>query len=461
MSSITDLPNIPSTLSSRKKRSEKVIAGKSHCLYNENMELCGNQTYLQFTSNKIGIPTGDDPLHPQVVFCNDPVEASRMLRNHVGKASFPYSEVLAGNGVLGQTDPAAWRRQRDCLRPGFRTAEVEHLLDLMHEYTTLYVIYPLLKLKNKKNTNIYVFLLKSSFNLIGNVVLGGHSEWLKEHGASLRKAFEAGLQPLFKDTTIGQEAYRIMTEFAYHAWEFARTRRNENPSVSVSIVDRLLQNEQLSPEQRQDELMTIMFAGHETTANTLAWCLYELSRSTDIQDKLRHELFHTLKSQKRATPSQLSFSTLNKLKYLSAALRETMRLWPVVSNGTFRVISDNNKRTLSNNIEIPVGTAFQVPHWAFHRNKQIWGETADIFDIDRYQTNWNHDAFMPFSKPPRDCLGRHFAMASMRVTLVQLLYYFKFSYPVDAPPKKGKNWAMLQPEDGLELHLETYVESKL
>jgi len=456
----TELPSLRNTLSSRKHRAEAVINGTSHYIYDENMKMSGNKTYWQFTSNKIGIPTGNEILQPQVVLCGDPVEASRMLRNHIGKPPFPYSEVLVGNGVLGQCDPKQWLKQRECLKPSFKTDEVKKLLLLMHEHTLLYIIQPLLK-QNQTNHDIHAFLLESNFNLIGNVVLGDHSDWLKQHGNTLRKAFVNGLQPLYKGTPIGKEAHYIMSEFATHAWDFAQTRRKNNPASSISIVDRLLQNTTISPDQRQDELMTIMFAGHETTANTLSWCLYELSRSIETQDKLRNELLKTMQSENVSHPSQLSFSTLNKLNYLSAALRETMRLWPVVSNGTFRITSEKGG-ILNNNVTIPPGTPFQVPHWSFHRNRAIWGETADVFDIDRYKTNWNHDAFMPFSKPPRDCLGRHFAMASMRITLVHLLYNFNFKYPENIPAKQGTNWATLQPENGLLLDIQPVkIQSKL
>ena len=155
--------------------------------------------------------------------------------------------------------------------------------------------------------------------------------------------------------------------------------------------------------------------------------------------------------------STLAFDRLNALPLLTAALHEVMRLWPVVANGPFREISHDGEGDAVRGdglvAHLRPGTAFQVPHSVMHLHPRLWGDDADRFDLDRPGCpRWNRDAFMPFSCSPRDCLGQHFAMASMRVTLATLLCRAEFAPPPgEAPKKEGHNWATLQPENGVRV----------
>jgi cytochrome P450 len=459
-------------LVARQQRAKEVLDGNSHDVYTSSAAECGNTTYMSFTNEKIGVPSGEDAdaerYHPQLMLHGRTRDVTQLLRKHAGKPLFPYAQVLVGEGVLGQSDVVKWQAQRECLRPAFRSATATALVPLMHDHVHKHLVTPLLRLQiacaTPPPTDMHPLLLRVSFELIGRVAVGGNVAWLDTHGDELRRAFVVGLQPLFRETDEGQRAHAKMCEFSTHAWEYARQRRARDPTATVSVVDRLLQNSALTPEQRHDELMTVMFAGHETTANTIAWCLYELARNESAQARVRDELRAAMRATPRCTcPSELPFETLNRLKSMTLALRECMRLWPVVANGSFRVIGDEGAQ-LSDGTSLPAGMRYQAPHWTFHRDKAIWGDDADQFRLDRpaASTTWHNDAFMPFSRPPRDCLGRHFAMASMRVTLAHLLHTFHFRYPNTHALKNGTNWATLQPENGMFLELQSmYPTSKL
>lgn len=431
------------------------MQGKSHLTYTKNAMQCGRHTHWHWTSNSVSMPTDTATAMPSdvphITLCGNPKEAARMLKLHVGKPSFPYAEVLVGDGVLGQASPREWREQRACLRPAFRSAAVSALVPLMHTHTERMLVDPLLRACGGC-IDIHAELHRASFSLIASVALGTESPWIAEHGDALRAAFKAGLQPLYRNTAAGAQAEHLMRRFAEHAWSLAAER--SAAGAPLTVVDRLSQNDALSETQRRDELMTVMFAGHETTANTLAWCMYELSRQPDAQARVRADVRAAMRQCGASCVSDMAFADLGKATLLTAAIRETMRLWPVVANGPFRVVGEGGALLTDPEggmHKVPEGTQFQVPHWTFHRDPTIWGSNADVFDVDRYASGWSHDAFMPFSRPPRDCIGRHFAMASMRVVLAHLLTRFEFA-PVEADaPKQGDNWATLQPEGGVRL----------
>jgi cytochrome P450 family 714 subfamily C len=463
------LPTIPSNLEFRQKRAKQVLSGEAHLIYDLNKKMCCNQNYYQYTTGSVEIPTGNEEMIPSIILCKNPKEASHLLRNNISKSKFPYNEVLVGEGVLGQTDSKLWAKQKKILKPAFKSTVVSSLVQLIHYHIQdKNLINKNSLISNIRNQiiqtpqlNIYEYLKNITFIIIGNVALGETSWWLEKHGTKLREAFEIGLQPVLSKTETGIKAYNTMKEFAEHAWDISHERRKKNKDAPITIVDIISQtdysklgNNIINEKHRIDELMTIMFAGHETTANTLTWCLYELSKNDEAQQRIRKEIQETMKNNNILHPADFIFEQIGRMKLVNSALRESMRLWPVVANGSFRIITQNNeiiKGPNNENVILPVGIKFQVPHWTFHRDKLIWGNDADKFDLDRYDKNWNHDAFMPFSKAPRDCLGRHFAMASMRIMLIHLLYNFNFTINKKDNEKKGYNWATLTPENGLEV----------
>lgn len=84
-----------------------------------------------------------------------------------------------------------------------------------------------------------------------------------------------------------------------------------------------------SQRQRIDQLSTFMFAGHETTANTISWAIYELARHPEVQARLRSEV-RALLSRTGKGDVGLDYGTLFQLPYLTKVINETLRLWPVV-----------------------------------------------------------------------------------------------------------------------------------
>jgi len=95
----------------------------------------------------------------------------------------------------------------------------------------------------------------------------------------------------------------------------------------------------------------------------------------------------------------LQFKDIYKMPYLTAVLNETLRLWPMVSNGTFRILPED---TTILGYRIPKGSIVNFPHYPVVRNRAIWGPDAHMFNPER---KWHSDAFYPFTFTPRDCFG--------------------------------------------------------
>ena len=195
-------------------------------------------------------------------------------------------------------------------------------------------------------------------------------------------------------------------------------------------------------EQSQlDTISSLIFAGHDTTANTLTWCCYELAKHPEIQDRLRAEIDGVIDVELRRA---LTYDDLSALPYLTRVLHETLRLWPIVHYGTFRQLVAPAKVKGANgaSVEVPAGTCVQIPHYSIHHSEKSWGPTVNEFDPERDfrekelwgETKdgkplfraWNprSERFFPFQSAPRQCLGMNYAQMVMRVTLSSLVRTF-------------------------------------
>ena len=125
---------------------------------------------------------------------------------------------------------------------------------------------------------------------------------------------------------------------------------------------------------------------------------------------------------------------------------ETLRLWPAVSNGTFRELEHDEYITglYGKKVILPKGTHCQINNWTRHRNTYLWGKDANIFNPYRNFRGdeiWNNEVFKsynpsskrfsPFSYSPRDCLGKNFAQMEMRLILIFLLHSYSFSLTIE------------------------------
>jgi len=212
-------------------------------------------------------------------------------------------------------------------------------------------------------------------------------------------------------------------------------------------------------EEQMMNAATFVFAGHDTTANTMTWLLFELAKNKEIQTRLQaevDELFGRLEGK------PLQYDHLFSTPYLTRCLTESMRLWPVVPNGTFRQLKHDDyvHGPGGKRVELKKGTYVQVPNWMRHRSAELWGKDAHKFNPDRdwqeYELwddkvfrgfNPSSERFSPFTYGPRDCMGKNFAQMEMRVIMLHLLHCFDFSL--------GKITAGYRPDDFLGVNRAT------
>jgi cytochrome P450 len=176
--------------------------------------------------------------------------------------------------------------------------------------------------------------------------------------------------------------------------------------------------EAMSDQQLRDEVMTLILAGHETTANALAFTWMLLSREPVVWRKLRAEV-DTVLGQRTLTAEDLS-----KLKYTRMVLEEAMRLYPPAWMFGRLAIGEDVVR----GFRIPPGSMVMMSPFFTHRHPQFWSN-PEGFDPERFSPDASAQrhkySYLPFGGGPRVCIGNGFAISEAQAILATITQRYR------------------------------------
>ena len=203
---------------------------------------------------------------------------------------------------------------------------------------------------------------------------------------------------------------------------------------------------QMTPQQLHDETMTLFLAGHETTANALAWTWYLLSQNPEVERKLHAELADVLNGRLPTV------ADLPSLRYTSMVIDESMRLYPPAwSIGRSPVADDE---ILGFNVR--AGCSVMLSQWLTHRHPDFW-ENPERFDPERFSpersANRPHYAYFPFGGGPRQCIGNVFALTEANLILAAVAQKYRLRM-VPGHRVALQPLITLRPRYGLKMRLE-------
>lgn len=171
--------------------------------------------------------------------------------------------------------------------------------------------------------------------------------------------------------------------------------------------------ESMSERHLRDEVMTMISAGHETTANALTWTFYLLSENPRAMSELSRELETVLGGR---TPK---IEDLPKLLYTDAVVKESMRLLPPVWMIARSAVADDEIC----GVPIPQGSMVFLPPWITHKDPRFWEKPTE-FSPERWLgpniESLPKHAYYPFAGGPRVCIGNIFAMMEAKLILAMI-----------------------------------------
>ena len=223
----------------------------------------------------------------------------------------------------------------------------------------------------------------------------------------------------------------------------ADRRKNPERTDLLSLLLRARDDDgaPMSDKQVRDEVLTLFVAGHETTANALAWAMMLLAKHPAWYARVRDEAL--------ALGRVPTADDLPKLPIALRVFKESLRLYPpVYMFGRVAITA-----TELGPYHAPKGTVVLVSPYALHHRAEYWPD-PDAFDPDRFlpeaEAKRHKSAFIPFSAGPRTCIGNHFALMEGPLVLATLLQRADFALvdPRGAAPEPS---ATLRPKGGLPM----------
>jgi cytochrome P450 len=203
--------------------------------------------------------------------------------------------------------------------------------------------------------------------------------------------------------------------------------------------------EMMSDAQLKDEVMTLLIAGHETTASGLAWCWYLLAKNDCARARLRAEL--ELNLQGKAPKAE----GLQRLSYTRMVFEETMRLFPPAWGQPRQSIADDEIC----GFQIDAGKMVVVSQYIVHRHPKFW-EQPEAFLPERFLPenvkNRPRFAYFPFGGGARQCIGNHFAMMEAQIVIATIAQKFLPRLVEDETPELDPTFT-LRPKNGLPMRL--------
>ncbi len=216
------------------------------------------------------------------------------------------------------------------------------------------------------------------------------------------------------------EALKIIAELRDQVNALLSARRARPKETGTDDFLSLLMNAgadegvPLSDTEIVDNLITFLAAGHETTARTLTWTFYLLSKSPEAFSRAGAEV----DAAALATVDPADWSV--RLPFVTAVIKESMRLYPAAAMFSRLAVAPDRL----GDVDIAAGTEIVTSPWVLHRHSKLW-DRPWVFDPDRFMgeaaNKIPRHAYMPFGAGPRICIGASFSMQEMVIVLAEFL----------------------------------------
>ena len=357
------------------------------------------------------------------------------------------------------SDGADWRWQRRALAPLFRPVDIQTYVPAMSRAATDQVERWRADTSGRPRA-IDEDMLRATYEVIlATMLVGGRP-------AEAETILRAG----------GEYLSRVSWEMAYGllrlptwlphpaSWQMHRAsnqlrgavraiieRRRAEGGAPTDLLGRLLAarhpdtNEPMPDKLIVSNLLTLLEAGHETTAKALTWTLYLLARAPEWQQRVYEEV------RAIAGDRQIDAAMVPRLEVTHRILKEAMRLYPPAP-----VVARLSSEPVDlGGFPLPAGSQIVIPIFAIHRHRKLWDD-PDRFDPDRFlpeaEAGRPRTQYMPFGGGPRVCIGATFAMSEAAVLLATFVRAAKFDWDGKHTPEPISR-VTLRPAGGMPLQV--------
>ncbi|MEH1856225.1 MAG: cytochrome P450 [Nostoc sp.] len=220
----------------------------------------------------------------------------------------------------------------------------------------------------------------------------------------------------------------------------AEPEQNRQDILSLMMAACYDDGQGMSDEELHDELMTLLVAGHETTASALTWAFYWIDHLPEVREKLLQEL--------NTVGLNPDLSNIAKLPYLTAVCQETLRIYPIAMTAFVRVVK--NPITIMG-YELREGTAIIPSIYLAHHREEVYPQSKQ-FKPERFlERQYSPYEYLPFGGGNRRCIGMAFAQYEMKIVLATILSEFQVSLVNKRPVRPVRRGLTLAAPAGMRM----------
>ncbi|MCB8981416.1 MAG: cytochrome P450 [Ardenticatenaceae bacterium] len=344
-------------------------------------------------------------------------------------------QPVIGNGLL-TSDGEFWRRQRRLASPAFHRKRIAAFATTMTEATDTMLQNWHSVAKDGRPLDVNEAMMHLTLEIVGKTLF---SIDLTREADTVGEAFSVVNEEVARLTGIPFANLGLKIPF------LPSTRRiNTNTAVLTNVVHSIIQErrqsgleaedllgmlmsardedsgEGMSDQQLHDEVMTIMLAGHETTAVALAWTFFLLSEHPAVREELEAEVDRVLNGR---LPT---IDDIPNLPYATMVLEESMRLYPPA----YAIARWGNEEDEVGGYYVPKNSVITTSPYVTHRHPEFWDD-PERFDPQRFTPERKAErpryAYLPFGGGPRQCIGNSFAMTEATLLLTSIVQRYRLT----------------------------------
>jgi len=333
-----------------------------------------------------------------------------------------------GDGLL-TSEREAHREQKKYMMPVFYKERIQAYAEIVREETERLAD----KLVDDKPVRMHEAMMELTLGIIARSLFKTELEEDKSELAAavdvtIRRSAGTIFSPVilpFSWPTPGnvghKRAIRTLEEMIYDAIARARREPEEYADCMLGLLldMRTEDGEPLPEREIRDQMMTMLLAGHETTANALVWAWYALERSPEAKARLREE-----QGRLRSAEGLGAYERFREMPYAKQVIQETLRLYPPA----WAILRESEGEVELLGERFPKKSSFLISPYAIHRNDAVFGD-ASAFRPERFDdgpSQWPRFAYFPFGGGARGCIGSQFAMLEAVLILGTLAERFEF-----------------------------------
>lgn len=407
----------------------------------------GDVVSLQFPGPPAYLLSNPEHIEQVLVKNNRNFAKDRVTRQMLG---------ILGDGLL-TSDGDFWRRQRRLAQPAFHRGRIENYARTMVGYTERM----LEDWRDGEERNVHHDMMRLTLEIVAKTLVdadiaGDAEEVGRALGTIMARYSDQGSGVFLRmipdsvptpSNVRFRRANQKLEEFIYGIIEDRRrSGRDTGDLLSMLLQARDEDGGRMSDKQLRDEVMTIIMAGHETTAIALSWTFYLLGKHPAVEEKLHAELEAVLGGRPPTVED------LSHLSYTDAAVKESMRLYPPAWAIGREALEDCE----IGGFNVPAKTQLFISQYVVHHDPRFF-DNPGAFVPERWLDGSTDDlpkfSYFPFGGGPRLCIGQSFAKMEANLILATVAQRFELELLAGQPPIPQPS-ITLRPKNGIRVTLE-------